>query len=152
MDIPQSIHNIQTKFLEYSKMVSTTVIPASLNLPEWTPHPLGQIKINANAALSGSRSTLATIARCHRGEVIRGCDKGCHFCSSLQVETVALQLVVEIVVQEHWQQVIYEGDGKAYFGPLSLPNMLIQRPLEERPLTLLGYMCFSYYRTRHDFM
>nr|POF07495.1 hypothetical protein CFP56_20185 [Quercus suber] len=80
---------------------------------------LNHIKINVDAALSSSKSTLAIVARNHLGEVLFVWDKGHHLCHPLYAEALALLWVVQIAIQNRWCFVIFEEDAKICFVALN---------------------------------
>ncbi|KAL0001553.1 hypothetical protein SO802_015334 [Lithocarpus litseifolius] len=65
-DIHLSKKNVQTRFLEYSRVFSITrAIPTVQPTLVWTPPPHGWIKLNVDPALNSSKSALAMVARDH---------------------------------------------------------------------------------------
>ena len=52
-------------------------------------------------------------------EVIKMWTKLLHLCSPIQAEASAILWAVELAAKEHWDCVIFEGDAKACYNPLS---------------------------------
>ena len=75
---------MQVRYQEISKVFSLIIhhTPRS-GATFWTPPPPDHIKINVDAALSSSKSTLAVVARNHLGGVLFGWGKGHHLCHPL---------------------------------------------------------------------
>ena len=77
------------------------------------------IKINSDAALNSSTTTLAAVARDHRGDVVKGWSKHVKVCSPIQAKASAILWAVDLAIEEQWNLVCFEGDAKACFDPLS---------------------------------
>ena len=77
------------------------------------------IKINSDAALNSSTTTLAAVARDHRGDIVKVWSKHVKVCLPIQAEASAILWAVELAIKEQWNLVCFEGDAKAYFDPLS---------------------------------
>ena len=81
------------------------------------------IKINYDAALNSSTTTLAAVAQDHRGDVVKVWSKHVNVCSPIQAEASAILCAVEHAIKEQWNLICFEGDAKACFDPLSSPNL-----------------------------
>jgi len=111
-DIHLSKKNVQTRFLEYSRVFSITgALPTVQPNPMWTPSPHGWIKLNMDAALNSSKSALAVVAKDHQGEVLYIWGSGLHSCSPSQAEATSILWAVQLAIQEHWKTVIVKGDA-----------------------------------------
>ena len=44
-------------------------------------------------------------------------------CLPIQSEASAILWAVDLAIEERWNLVYFEGDAKAYFGPLSSPDL-----------------------------
>ncbi|XP_030958726.1 uncharacterized protein LOC115980636 [Quercus lobata] len=111
-DIHLSKKNVQTRFLEYSRVFSVTrALPTVQPNPMWTPPPHGWIKLNVDAALNSSKSALAVVARDHRGEVLYIWGSSFHSWSPSQAEATSILWAVQLAIQEHWKTAIVEGDA-----------------------------------------
>ena len=90
-DIHLSKKNVQTRFLEYSRVFSVTrALPTIQPTPVWTPPLLGWIKLNVDATLNSSKYTLAVVARDHQGEVLYIWGSCLHSCSPSQAEATSI--------------------------------------------------------------
>ena len=123
-DVNKAMSNVRIKFLEASKVFSSSIHP-SLEPPIliWSPPPQGWIKINVDAAMSNSKSTLAVVARNHLGIAISLWGREHHLCSPAQAEAEAILWAVQIAIQERWSMIIVEGDAKLCLDPLAQPNL-----------------------------
>ena len=90
----------------------------SLSQPAPLP-PLNWIKINSDAELNSSTTTLAAVARDHRGDIVKVWSKHVKVCLPIQAEASAILWAVELAIKEQWNLVCFEGDAKACFDPLS---------------------------------
>ena len=125
IDILKSIENLKSGFAEYSNLLSTdNVLTPEPSLPVWFPTPLGWIKVNVDATLSGSKSALAAVARDHRGHVIKVWSSNHYHCSPIQAESAVLLWAVEFAIQEQWRLVIFEGDAKGCVDTLASADLL----------------------------
>ncbi|XP_075640616.1 uncharacterized protein LOC142612404 [Castanea sativa] len=125
-DIHLSKKNVQTRFLEYSRVFSvSSALPAVQPTPVWTPPPHGWIKLNVDAVLNSSKSALAVVARDHQGEVlyIWGCQH--HLCSPSQAEASSILWAVKLALQEHWKSIIDEGNAQVCFDALSSQDHIL---------------------------
>ena len=50
IDIPKSVHSVQVKFLECSKLLGGNLLNPSTRAPTWSPLTLGSVKINVDVA------------------------------------------------------------------------------------------------------
>ena len=110
VDVLQIILHILSKVSEISTISAPAAPP---------PPPLNWVKSNTDAALSTSNAAIAAVARDFKGEVIKVWTKLLHLCSPIQVEASAILWAVELAAKEHWDCVIFEGDAKACYDPLS---------------------------------
>ena len=81
--------------------------------------PQGWIKINVDAALSNTKFALAAVARNHLGWSFSCGGKEHQLCSPSKVEAEVIQWAVQLAIQERWSVVVFEGDAKMCFNPLS---------------------------------
>ena len=125
----KAMSNVRIRFLEASKVYSPSIRPSlEPSIDVWSrppPPPQGWIKINVDAALSNSKSALAAVARNHLGIAISLWGKEHHLCSPSQAEAKAILWAVQIAIQERWSTVIFKGDAKLCFDPLSQPDLTL---------------------------
>ena len=130
VDVNKAMNNARVRFLEASKVYSPNSRPSvEQSVDVWSPPPQGWIKINVDAALSNSKSALAVVARNHLGIAISIWGKEHHLCSPVQAEAEAILWAVQIAIQERWSAVIFEGDAKLCFDPLSQPDLIPSWPI-----------------------
>ena len=92
-------------------------------VPTWSPPYPNWIKINSDAELNSSTTTLAIVARDHRGDVVKVWSKRVKVCLPIQAEASVVLQVVELAIKEQWNLICFEGDTKASFDPLSSPDL-----------------------------
>nr|POE50037.1 hypothetical protein CFP56_38479 [Quercus suber] len=72
IDIFDSIKQIQFKFQEFPTLIALETLPtAQVNHLFWELAPIGWIKLNVDATITKSFSTLVVVARDHKGTVIK---------------------------------------------------------------------------------
>ena len=88
----------------------------------WEPPPPGWIKLNVDAAVSESFTSIATVARNDKGEVIKIWAKPISKCTPIMAEASALLWGTQLAHNEKWSHVIFEGHAKNCIDPLSLKS------------------------------
>ena len=84
IDFQTPLQNILSRVLELSRIFAPKASPHSPQpVPTCSPPPLNWIKINSDAELNSSTTTLAAVARDHRGDVVK-------VCLTIQAEASAL--------------------------------------------------------------
>ena len=78
------------------------------------PQP-GFIKVNYDAAISSSHSTLAVIAKDPHRAILKVWARIAPKLSPLQVETMALHWAVQLAIREKWSHVQFKGDSKVCY-------------------------------------
>lgn len=84
----------------------------------WRPPTTGFIKINVNAAVSQSRTTLAAVARNDKGEVLGTWAKADCVEEHEVAEAKAVLWALQMAMEEDYSRVIVEGDAKGIMDPL----------------------------------
>lgn len=122
-DLAKAKLNVVARFSEISKVYSP-IIHLSSNpfSTSWFPPPPDCIKINVDAALNSSKFALAVVARNHHRDVPFMWGKQHHLRTPSQAEASALQWVVQLAIQKHWNMVIFEGGAKICFDALTLSD------------------------------
>ncbi|KAK9999067.1 hypothetical protein SO802_018670 [Lithocarpus litseifolius] len=125
IDLHHSVNHIHHKLKEAmfalceppppGPTISTQPPPLS-----WSPPPPGWIKVNIDAALSSSKASLAVVARDHHGVAIKAWARITNAIPPLQAEAQALLWAVKLAKCEGWSHVMFEGDAKGVFDPLSI--------------------------------
>lgn len=108
MDLHQSIQNILSKFHEFALIISQPEPPNPCSmLPSGHPPPPQSsfIKVNTDAALSSSHSSLAIIAKDPHGIVLKVWTRSAPKLLPLQAEAMALRWVVQLATRERWSHV-----------------------------------------------
>jgi ribonuclease HI len=87
----------------------------------WRPPTTGFIKINVDAAVSQSRTTLAAVARNDKGEVLGIWAKADCVEEHEVAEAKAVLWALQMAMEEDYSRVIVEGDAKGIMDPLQQP-------------------------------
>lgn len=124
IDIFDSIKQIQFNCQEFSTLIALEALPtAQANHLFWEPPPIGWIKLNVDAAIAESFSTLAVVARDHKGTVIKVWSKLHQPCSPIVPEAYAILWAMHLANHEQWSHVHFEGDAKNCFDSLSAEDV-----------------------------
>lgn len=98
--------------------------PLSPSSFAWSPSPLSFIKINIDAAISPSSTSLAAIARDHNGAIIKVWMKNHCICHPIQAKVAALHWAVQLASSKGWKHVIFQGDSKECINTLTVTDFL----------------------------
>ena len=88
----------------------------------WTPPPLRVIKLNVDATVSQSRTTLTVVVRNDKGEILKIQAKADCIEDPRVVETKAIMFALQMAIEEDYQQVLVEGDAKVVIDTLQKPS------------------------------
>ena len=124
IDIFDSIKQIQFKFQEFSTLIALETLPtAQANHLFWELPPIGWIKLNVDAAITKSFTTLAVVARDHEGTVIKVWSKLHQPCSPIVANAYAILWAMHHANHEQWSHVHIEGDAERCFDSLSAEDV-----------------------------
>ncbi|KAF9603085.1 hypothetical protein IFM89_033810 [Coptis chinensis] len=106
-------HNILPTYVTDEQMEndSTSTPPES----SWINPPLGWVKLNFDASFHKDcyYTNIVVIGRDSRGEFLGGKVSRVKATSPGEAEALAVELAVNYAVQQHWREVIVEGDAKS---------------------------------------
>ncbi|KAF9595224.1 hypothetical protein IFM89_038048 [Coptis chinensis] len=96
---------------EGQDVVENTLLPPEQH---WIMPPPGWCKINFDASFQkrSSYANIAVIGRNSDGEYLKGKVSKVRASTPGEAEALAAELAVEFAVQQHWKEVIFEGDAK----------------------------------------
>ena len=78
----------------------------------WKPPPSDWIKLNVDATLSISTTSISVVARDHRGEVLKAWTNNILASDPTIAEASAIPWALELAIQENYLKVIVESDAK----------------------------------------
>ena len=79
---------------------------------QWSPPPLGFIKLNVDASIAQNNSALAVVARNEHGTVLKARSKILPKRSPIAAETEAILWALHLARGEIWRVIIVESDSK----------------------------------------
>ena len=139
VDIPNSIKQINFKFLEFSTLLeSKKPSSAAPVVFRWEPPPPGWIKLNVDAAVAKSSFALTIVARDDKGIVSKAWSKTHHPCPPIVAEANAILWVAQLAIQERWSHIIIEGDAKRCFDPLSFEDVILDQSIANLVCSILN--------------
>ena len=117
IDILDSVRHIYLKLAEFFAVfdLEKPCAPPPPHLTQ-SPPPSDWIKINSDAAISESSTTLAVIARDHKGDVLKMCSR-----KYSPAEADAILWAVQLALSEGWDIIIFGGDSKIFFDLTIIP-------------------------------
>lgn len=108
IDIFKASRQIHAKTLKFQSLMAVENSKlTSLSHLSLEPTPRGLIKINIDAAITDSVTTLVVVARDSEGEVMKVWVKLHEKCSPLIAEAAALLWAVQIAASKQWSYVIF---------------------------------------------
>ena len=130
IDILSSSNRVARRVAEFTNLhYQEALTPPPISPNAWSPPPAGTIKLNVDAAVGLTSTTLAVIARDHTGVPIRLWAKKYVSCLPIQAEAAAVLWAINLASAEGWSRIIIEGDSKICFDALadkgSLPPWVI---------------------------
>ncbi|KAL5564007.1 hypothetical protein UlMin_033754 [Ulmus minor] len=90
--------------------------------PSWTPPPSDWIKINCDAALNDSGSSIACVARNDKADIIRWEARRIDLCSPLVAKALAVDMAIKMAVQANWRYIFLVSDSKIVIEALQNRN------------------------------
>jgi hypothetical protein len=112
MNILTMVHQLEAKILEQFLPLQSTASKVSRICHQWkTPPPLS-IKLNVDAAISNSSSTIAVVARNSEGFLLKSWAKAIASVDPCVAEAAALAWAMELAVEEQYLDIVVEGDAK----------------------------------------
>ena len=88
-------------------------------MTSWISPPKNYIKLNVDAVVSQTFTSLAMVARNEFGEVLKLWVKIHDLCTPTQAEVAAILWALNLAIAENWCNIIVEGDSKICFDALS---------------------------------
>ncbi|KAL5551797.1 hypothetical protein UlMin_001973 [Ulmus minor] len=116
MDPAQLFQNINRSYVSLLKSLSQ---PSYVVNPVWTPPPNGWVKINMDAAIGTSASTISCVARDSHGSIISWNSKIIPTCSPLIAEVCAGEFAIDFATATCWTAVNFSRDAKIILDTLS---------------------------------
>jgi ribonuclease HI len=108
-----TIKSLEKKVLEFKRIGETSESMMQSNYQtHWTPPPPGFVKINVDAAVANSRTTLAVVARNEHGNIVKAWAKEHMAGDALFAEASAFLWALQLAKNSGMQQIIVEGDAK----------------------------------------
>ncbi|KAL5558319.1 hypothetical protein UlMin_034530 [Ulmus minor] len=118
-----SVSNPQVLFesiyRSYSSLLAGWASPSSACASSWSPPPSDWVKINLDAAIAGSRGSIACVARGTDSSILDCCVKEIPALDPLVAECFALELAIDLACSCGWSAVIFEGDCKLVMDSLN---------------------------------
>ncbi len=112
MNILTMVHQLEAKILEQFLPLQSTASKVPRICHQWkTPPPLS-IKLNVDAAISNSSSTIAVVARNSEGFLLKSWAKAIASVDPCVAEAAALAWAMELAVEEQYLDIVVEGDAK----------------------------------------
>ena len=116
------LRGLEHRVIEYQELGSSSPRVYSLVEPfVWRPSPSGFIKLNVDAAVSLSRTTLAMVVRNDKGEILKFCAKACCCEVPVVAEAKVVLWALQMTKEEDYQMVLVEGDAKTVMDSLQSP-------------------------------
>jgi hypothetical protein len=117
-----TIKSLEKKVLEFKRICETSESMMQSNYQtHWTPPPPGFVKINVDAAVANSRTTLAVVARNEHGNIVKAWAKEHMAGDALFVEASAFLWALQLAKNSGMQQIIVEGDAIYIPNPKAPP-------------------------------
>ncbi|KAL4332119.1 hypothetical protein GQ457_07G022500 [Hibiscus cannabinus] len=113
----------EASFLEFANSVYKTKennVKDHVPTPQWTPPPLGSIKINCDASfdVGSSLASAAAILRDNKGHLIGGISKCFRASSAGMAEAIALRLGMTQALKEGFSSIVMESDNAGLISRL----------------------------------
>ena len=86
---------------------------------QWTPPSISLIKINVDAAMGPHCSSIASVARDWRGELVFGCSKRVNTIFPLQVEAEVIKWTLTLATNLEFKAIIVESESQVCSNLLS---------------------------------
>ncbi|KAL5551694.1 hypothetical protein UlMin_001870 [Ulmus minor] len=132
----------------YSSLVDSFPRRTTGVTPSWTPPPFDWIKINCDAALNDSGSSIACVARNDKADIIRWEARRIDLCSLLVAEALAVDMAIKMVVQANWRYICLASDSKIVIEALQIRNSdspwSISSILDNCKLNVCNFSAYSF--------